>query len=60
LIPDFAVAYFHLASAHRQAGNDNEARKAFEQGERLGLTPSDVDPVEQNEFHWLRRLLIKR
>jgi tetratricopeptide (TPR) repeat protein len=56
--PNYPIVHFHLARAHEQMGNSAEARNEFEQAERLGLKPADVDFVERNEYLRLRRRLI--
>jgi tetratricopeptide (TPR) repeat protein len=55
----FPVAYFHLARAYHQTKNRAEAKKAFEQSERMGLKREDIDPVERDEYGRLRQLLMK-
>jgi tetratricopeptide (TPR) repeat protein len=55
--PEDPVYHYHLVRAYEQAGKEPEARKAFEQAERLGLKRGHLDPVEWDEYDRLRKKL---
>jgi tetratricopeptide (TPR) repeat protein len=44
------VSYFHLAQAYFGTGELDAARSAFERGKLVGLTDSDIHPLEQAAF----------
>lgn len=56
--PRSSIFHFHLAQAYHQSGDDAEAKKAFDQAERLGLSREKVDRMERDEYDRLRRKLI--
>ncbi|WP_165229447.1 tetratricopeptide repeat protein [Aquisphaera insulae] len=51
--PRYPSLSFHLAQAHRQSRNAQEARKAFETARQLSLTRETVDPLEKETFRLL-------
>ena len=55
--PDAAMFHYHLARAYDQMGNPAEARKSFEQAERLGLGPASVELMERDEYNHLHHRL---
>lgn len=52
-----AHRYFHMAQAYRLAQNRSAAKDAWQQGMRLNLSESSVDPLELAAFQQLRREL---
>ena len=48
----------HLAWAYHEAGKMEEARKAFQQAQELGLKPDKRDPLERSMIDRLRRQLV--
>jgi tetratricopeptide (TPR) repeat protein len=52
--PPGPMRYFHLALAQQGAHNTEEARKAIEQADRLGLTETSIDPRERESYRKLR------
>jgi len=47
------VHLFHLANAYSKAGRADESRKIFEQAQKAGLKPEELDPSEVSEFQEL-------
>jgi Tfp pilus assembly protein PilF len=49
------LVYFHLAQAHRMAGDRLAAATALRQAEALGLTAAGVHPLERTAYEQLTR-----
>jgi Tfp pilus assembly protein PilF len=58
LEPEIPVLHFHLAQALHKAGQIEEARKALQQAEALGLKSESVDPLERAAHARLRKDLM--
>lgn len=54
--PSNAVYLFHLARAHDQAGNAEEARAYLERARQAGLDPSQLEPSERQVWEQLQAL----
>ncbi|EAQ81552.1 tetratricopeptide repeat protein [Blastopirellula marina] len=51
-----AANLFHLAWAHHAQRQEEEAKRAFQEAERLGLLSAQVHPLELPAYQQLRRL----
>jgi tetratricopeptide (TPR) repeat protein len=52
-----ATTYFHLAQAYEQAQRRREAMQAWQRAASMGLTPSDLHPLERPVFDRLLKEL---
>lgn len=51
--PTTATTLFHLALAHRKAGQETEFRKYRDQARQAGLNAQELDPIDRAEFNKL-------
>jgi len=54
-----ADLYFHLAQAYQMAGETGEAGKALRKARELGLTPTEIHPLERPAYERLAAVLAK-